>query len=164
MEKVIVIFGAPNTNKTTGHALENYMKKNKIVCDYFFDCFKSAPLPCCDCGYCKKNSACKFSDLNEFYSNFENADRIIIAFPVYNAGFPAPLKALIDRLQVYYNARFVRNIKPPISKHKSVTIISVCGSNNDYKSVISAQICPAFTVTNCTLDEYICIKNTDINL
>lgn len=164
MEKTIVIFGAPSKNKMTGQALEKYMKDNHLVCDYFFDCFKFAPLPCCDCGYCKENNSCQYSDLDEFYSNFESADRVIIAFPVYNAGFPAPFKALIDRLQIYYNARFIRKIKPPINKHKSVTIISVCGSNNDYNDIIKAQICPAFSVTNCTLDEYICIKNTDYNL
>ncbi len=164
MEKTVVIFGAPSNNKTTGQALKKYMNDNHIVCDYFFDCFKVFPLPCCDCGYCKENSSCKYSDLDEFYSKFETADRVIIAFPIYNASFPAPLKALIDRLQIYYNARFIRKIKPPIAKHKSVTIISVCGSNNNYENIIKEQICPAFTVTNCTLDEYSCIKNTDNNL
>lgn len=164
MDKTIVIFGAPNVDKTTGQALNNYIERNGLICHYFYDCFKNSPLPCCDCGFCKENSACKFSDLNEFYNQFEDADRVIFAFPVYNAGFPAPLKALIDRLQVYYNARFVRNIKKPIQKHKSVTMISVCGSDNDYKSVLLAQIKPAFTVTNCTLDEYIDIKNTDNKL
>lgn len=164
MEKVIVIFGSPNMNKTTGRALKNYMEANKIVCNYFFDCFERSPLPCCDCGYCKEFFSCKYSDLNDFYSNFESADKVIIAFPVYNAGFPAPLKALIDRLQIYYNARFIRNIKPPISKHKSVAVISVCGSNIDYEHIITQQIAPAFTVTNCSLDEYICIKNTDNNI
>lgn len=161
MNKSMVIFGAPSTDKFTGQALSNYMKNNDIVCSYFFDCFKNSPLPCCDCGFCKQNRSCALSDLNEFYAQFESAEKLIIAFPVYNASFPAPLKALIDRLQIYYNARFFMNIKRPIKKPKEVTIISVCGSNIDYKTVLLAQITPAFTVTNCTLTEYISVKNTD---
>ena len=51
-------------------------------------------------------------------AKLEDADAVIVATPVYNLSFPAPMKALFDRFQRYYEAHFRRKIAQPITKHK----------------------------------------------
>ena len=68
--------------------------------------------------------------LDIFFEDFEDADYIAFFTPVYNNFFPAPLKALIDRFQRYYSARFCRGANPPIAKPKKVGAVIVSGSNS----------------------------------
>jgi multimeric flavodoxin WrbA len=123
------------------------------------------PIPCFACDYCAENDSCKSDDLNDFYEKLEDADVIIIATPVYFLSFPAPLKALFDRLQIYYNKQFKKNIRPAISKPKKGILICSSGSSkSDSIEIIEKQVKMAFTILNTSLFEKIIIKNTDENL
>lgn len=44
-------------------------------------------------------------------AKLEDADAVIVATPVYNLSFPAPMKALFDRFQRYYEAHFRRKLR-----------------------------------------------------
>jgi putative NADPH-quinone reductase len=76
--------------RTGGAAVEQrYLADYEInFCKGCFGCWTSAPGRCTG-----------FSDgMDELLPDFLNADMVVLAFPLYFYGFPAQLKAFIDRL------------------------------------------------------------------
>lgn len=160
MSKDIIIYGSPNNNSFTKILLENYYKK-PLDSTTFFDCYKEIPKPCIDCGFCKEKNGCAFKDLDLFFEAFSKAENVIMAFPIYNGSFPAPLKALLDRFQRFYRARFCRNEKIFSPQSKSVTLIITAGSDLDPLPLILPQIKPIFTICGCRLEKTVLLTNTD---
>lgn len=160
MSKDIVIYGSPKNNSFTKKLLEYHCEKPLDSLD-FFDCYKMSPTPCTDCGFCKENDGCIFKDLDGFFDSFLKAENIIIAFPIYNGSFPAPLKALLDRFQRFYSARFFRNKKLFNSHKRNVTLVITAGSDFDPLPLILPQIKPIFTICGCELKKAVLLTNTD---
>lgn len=156
----LIIYGSPNKDSFTMKLLKE-SEKEGIKNSYFFSCFEASPKPCDGCGFCKTADGCKFNDLEDFFENFTNAKRVIFAFPVYNGSFPAPMKSLIDRFQLFYNARFFKNKRPPIPGTREVTLIITAGANENPLDIITAQLKPLFTVCGCKLKKAIMLLGTD---
>ena len=159
----LVLFGSPHPAGPTMALVRAYLAREGIPPDdvQWFHAYRTPPLPCVDCGWCKTHPGCALSDLGGFYRDFEAAERLVIAAPVYNAGLPAPLKALIDRMQVYFNARFARGLRPPIATPKQAALLLTAGSDRDFCPLLLEQLAPMFTVTNCRLLGAACLKNLD---
>ncbi len=156
----LIIFGSPQKSSFT-HKLTAAEAASLLGKTVTYNCFDKFPTPCHDCGYCKVKSGCKFNDLDSFFTDFENAEKIIFAFPIHNNSFPSPLKALIDRFQRFYNARFSMGIKPPMTGEREVTLIITAGSDSDPLPIILAQILPVFTICGCRLKKVVLLKGTD---
>lgn len=64
--------------------------------------------PCIGCGHCETEGACIFKDdfTTDVLPALSRADGVVVASPVYFYGFPAKLKALIDRTQVMWSRRY----------------------------------------------------------
>jgi len=63
---------------------------------------------CIDCDGCDTTGICVLNDdMTPVYEKLRSADAIIIAAPVYFAGIPAQLKAMIDRCQSEWVAKYV---------------------------------------------------------
>lgn len=160
----LVLFASPRksgfTYKLTQHYLDTIKDRYNIK---FLDCYNMKLSPCISCDYCKKEVGCYINDdFKEIKYFLEKASLLIIATPVYNMSFPAPLKTVIDRTQMYFNARFSHNIRPPIKTHRKCTLISVCGSKDENSfDIIIKQLKKVFTVMNTTLDKCILLYNTD---
>ena len=88
---------------------------------------------------------------------------IIIASPVYNMSFPAPMKAIIDRMQRYYSARFFLHKRPPIAKYRPVALLLSAGSKEEDGVLAAQQLKKIFTVTNCELLCQVTLNDTDKN-
>jgi len=59
--------------------------------------------PCRACDACRSTGRCIIKDdTADIYSAIEMAQGLVLASPVYFSGFPAQVKALIDRAQVHY--------------------------------------------------------------
>lgn len=162
MKNLLIINGSPRENGVSSQLIAQ-VKKYFIDCNIKeYDSYKTAPAACNDCKYCEYHDGCSNKDLDIFFEDFEEADYIIFFSPVYNNFFPAPLKAIIDRFQRYYNARFKRGAKPPIKKHKKVGVVIVSGSNcrrcADYMASTLKQ---AFTILNGELSARYYIPDTD---
>lgn len=160
----LILFSSPRKSGFTYKLTKDYIREIKNDYDIkFIDCYNIEVSPCKACNYCKKNINCCINDnFKEIRYFLEKASLLVIATPVYNMSFPAPLKAIIDRTQIYFNARFYRNIRPPIAQNKKGVLISVCGSNDSTAfDIIISQIKKSFTILNTTLDECILLNNTD---
>ena len=123
MKTFMIINGSPRKDGISAELV-------KQVKPYFLDCeikeynvYDLAPAPCTDCKYCEYHEGCSNHDLDIFFEDFEAADYVAFFTPVYNNFFPAPLKAVIDRFQRYFNARYKRGANPPVEKRKKVGVV-----------------------------------------
>lgn len=158
---MLILFASPHAEGHTKKILNHFISNVKLKYDIFFiDAFRKNAKPCIDCSHCKKYKKCFFNDLNEFYNNLTNADLIVLATPIYNLSFPAPLKAILDRTQIYYNTRNVN----PIKKKKEVILLLTCGRNKKkYTRIVTQQLkCVLFSI-NAKIKKVIIWQNTDIN-
>ncbi len=70
--------------------------------------------PCQDCGGCDNTGECIFSDdMNEIYAAIREADRIILASPIFFFALSAQAKAMIDRCQSFWCEKYL--LKKPIA-------------------------------------------------
>lgn len=126
-----------------------------------FDAYKLNATPCTDCGYCKGETKCAFRDLDKLYAAIEKCDLLVIATPVYNMSFPSPMKAILDRFQRYYNARFFQGLRPAIGKHRKAVLLAVAGSEGEEGDVMIKQLRQSFSVMNTELLAYAVINGLD---
>ena len=102
---ILVINGSPRTlgscDRLVSSLLQTFTKEDGIK---ILKPFEMNITPCNACGYCKAADGCSKKDLEEFLAYFAQADVIIVASPVYNYSMPAPMKALFDRFQRFYEA------------------------------------------------------------
>ncbi len=160
---VMAIMASPRktgyTAKLLGSLLREFPKGTNFE---IVNLYELNPTPCNACGYCKTGNGCSKKDLEDFFKKFETADVIVFATPIYFMGVPAPFKALIDRFQRYYEARFRRNMQKPIEKHRKAVLIVTSGSDGEIGyEVIKHQLLQAFSVLNIELCGVTLAKNTD---
>ncbi|MCC8073006.1 MAG: flavodoxin family protein [Clostridiales bacterium] len=163
MKKLLIINGSPRENGVCAEMI-NQVRTYFLDCETrCYDTFKLSPAPCTDCKYCEYHDGCSNRDLDIFFEDFEEADYIVFFTPVYNNFFPAPLKAIIDRFQRYYSARFKRGAKPPIAKPKRVGVVIASGSNaRQSADYMTATLRQSFTVLNGEVCARYYIPNTDM--
>lgn len=166
MKNMLIVNGSPREDGVCAELIKQvkpYFADCKIV---QYDTFALAPAPCKDCKYCEYHNECSNKDLDLFFEDFESADYIAFFTPVYNNFFPAPLKAVIDRFQRYFNARYKRGANPPIEKSKRVGVVIAAGSNaraaSDYMTntlkqsfaVLNGNVCARYFIPNTDIGKY----------
>lgn len=161
--KALFLFGSPKRNSHTaqlcGAFLKGLSKSYEVEIVRLFDLM---PKPCNDCGYCKASEGCSKKDLDAFMEKYFEADLVVVASPVYLLSYPAPLKALFDRFQRFYNARFRRGIEQPIAKpKKAVLLLSAGDDGKEAQTVIEAQTRRAFSVMHTEIVGMVLADNTD---
>lgn len=158
----LVFYASPHSTRYTKTILDYFMSRLE---DYNFnivDCYKRNVYPCIDCGYCKIHNSCKFNDMDDIDTYLRESDLLIFASPIYNFSFPAPLKAMLDRMQRYFCSRFDLNIIPPIKKKKKAIILLTCGSDEPLgEEIIKKQLNKVFTVINTKLLDTVLWSKTD---
>ena len=95
-----VLFGSPRAGGVTRELTRLFLDGRDAV---FFDLYALAPAPCTACNFCEGEATCAKRDLDAVFASIGRSDRLVLASPVYNYSFPAPMKAFLDRLQVFYN-------------------------------------------------------------
>ena len=69
--------------------------------------------PCQDCGGCEKSGECIIDDdMGGIYSAIREADRIVVASPIFFFGLSAQTKAMVDRCQAFWCEKYL--LKRPI--------------------------------------------------
>lgn len=138
--------------------LQQVLSESHDKTTYFY-CYENRFAPCDGCNSCQKSGICRHRDLDPFYQNFLTADRIVYAFPVYNGSLPAPMKALVDRLQPFYYLHF--SGQDPFAEKRPVTVVMTAGAKNFQPKPVLAQLRPVFSVTGCQFEKCFALTGTD---
>ena len=161
-KKLLVIKGSSRkdsfTNLLWQEAVKEFSDTETIVFDACLEKFSF----CNGCNFCENNGKCVHRDLDGFYNNFENADVIIFASPIYNGGFSAPMKALIDRFQVYYTSFYKNNKLQPIKKYrKGILLVAAGRKGEEALADMEKNLKCAFTILNAELTGSVLCAYTD---
>ncbi len=86
---------------------------------------------CQECGGCRKNGECVVKDdMQDVYKKVAAADSIIIASPIFFGSLSSQVKAMIDRYQCLWTAKYILKKKVSL-KPKKGSLILVSGTNRD---------------------------------
>ena len=110
--KVLMINGSPRTSGNTSMALEEMRKvfESEGIEVKIVQIGNKDIRGCLACGRCKELGKCVFNDVvNELATDFEKADGLVVASPVYYASANATLIAALDRL--FYSSGFDKTMK-----------------------------------------------------
>ena len=110
--KVLIINGSPRPNGNTSIAVNEMVKVFEAkgidtkVCQIGSKDIRG----CIACGKCGETGKCVFNDaVNELAPEFEEADGLVVASPVYYASANATLIAFLDRL--FFSTHFNKTMK-----------------------------------------------------
>ena len=110
--KVVIINGSPRKNGNTSIAIremENIFAQNGVETKTV-QIGQMDVRGCIACGSCAEKGKCVFDDIvNELAPEFEAADGLVVASPVYYASANATLIACLDRL--FYSTSFDKTMK-----------------------------------------------------
>ncbi len=142
--RVLGISGSPrqggNTDLLLAEVMRGAASKGAEVKTIVLEGLKVAP--CLHCDACLKKGKCKVrDDMQVIYKELEQADRIVLASPIFFMGLTAQTKAMIDRCQCLWARKYVLNI-PPLGSEpgkKKGLFVSVGGTrlNNLFQPAIA---------------------------
>lgn len=161
-KKILIIKGSCRKNSITNCIWQDAVNSVEDIEISVFDVFSEGFAFCNGCNFCEENGRCVHRDLDDFFREFENADVVLFSNPVYNGGFSAPLKALIDRFQVYYTSFYKNGKTQPIKKkRKGVLLIASGRSGVVATEDMQKNLKCAFTILNMELAGTVLCANTD---
>lgn len=161
-KNILVIKGSCRRDSFTNKILNNAFEGIENIELTVFDTYAESFAFCNGCNYCENAGKCVNRDLDDFFYQFENADLVVFASPVYNGGYSAPIKALIDRFQVYYTAFYKNGKVQPIKKHRKGILLVASGRGGaEATANMEKNLRCAFTILNMSLEGTVLCANTD---
>lgn len=86
---------------------------------------------CMEMMFCREHETCIIDDdMQQMYQKFRMMDSLIIATPVMTMGIPGKLKSFIDRFQVFFMAKYMRNqplVAADIRSRRKALVICISG-------------------------------------
>ena len=167
-KKVIGILGSPLTEGNTAQLFERALKgaedagcevEKIVVVNLDFQA-------CQEMMFCKDHETCILDDdMQAMYPKLREADGLIIATPVMTMGIPGKLKSFIDRFQVFFMAKYMRNkslISDEKKKGRRGLFISISGMNIPEVFVGAKLTMKAFfDIIDCQYSDELLISDMD---
>ncbi|MBW2593028.1 MAG: NAD(P)H-dependent oxidoreductase [Deltaproteobacteria bacterium] len=130
---VLGLQGSPRKNGNTHYLLSAFMKEvqNMGVPAQTIDVCNENITACLGCGFCEKKGRCIITDddmATEIYTLLRRADVIVVATPVFFFNMTSQLKALVDRCQTFWSAKYRLKVKDPLAKTRRGFLLSEGGS------------------------------------
>ena len=86
--------------------------------------------PCQECGGCRETGRCVIADdMQEVYRKIFSSDAVIVASPIFFGSITAQLKAMIDRFQCAWVAKYLLKKMPDTKKKIKGAFLAVGGSD-----------------------------------
>lgn len=115
MMKVIAFLGSPRENGNTELLLREAVRgvEESGSAVQVFNLNKMNIMPCQNCGGCDETGVCIYEDdMTRIYEAIRNADRIILASPIFFFALSAQTKIMIDRCQAFWCEKYL--LRKPI--------------------------------------------------
>ncbi|SKC79382.1 flavodoxin family protein [Maledivibacter halophilus] len=165
--KVLALLGSPRAGKNTDTLLDEVLRGIK-KCDSEINKYQLSKLEikqCIGCYRCGNTGECIYDDdMKKLYSEFNKADVIILASPLYFNSVSSISKLMIDRCHALWASKFI--CKKPIidiNKSRKGIFISTAGAKQGKDGFIGAikVVELFFKAANTEFTEELLIDNTD---
>jgi multimeric flavodoxin WrbA len=113
--KVIAFLGSPRENGNTELLLREAVRGVEAsgAAVEIFTLNKMNIMPCQNCGGCDETGVCIYDDdMTRIYEAIRNADRIILASPIFFFALSTQTKIMIDRCQAFWCEKYL--LRKPI--------------------------------------------------
>ncbi len=131
--EILAIQGSPRRNGNSDRLLDVFINefKARMLCSEI-EVMRSGMdiAPCLGCDKCISGSCIQKDSMQEIYGKFKTVDAIVLAAPAYFYGFPAHVKAMIDRCQLFYNLKYRRKLV--WRKDQGYGALLACGASNGH--------------------------------
>jgi putative NADPH-quinone reductase len=122
--------------------------------------------PCMEMMFCKDHETCIMDDdMQQVYTRIRDADSIIIATPVMTMGIPGRLKWFMERFQVFFMAKYMRNqplVTPEKKKVRRGLFICISGMKIPEVFVGAKLTATAFfDIVDCPYRDELLISDMD---
>ena len=126
---IVVFRGSPrregNTDMLLGETLKAASDGNEII---QFTLNDMNIRPCQNCGGCDETGSCILTDdMDDIYSAIREADRIILASPIFFFGLSAQTKVMIDRCQSFWCEKYLLKKTIPSGPHGRKGLLLLVG-------------------------------------
>ena len=121
---------------------------------------------CMEMMFCREHETCIIDDdMQPMYQKFREMDGLVIATPVMTMGIPGKLKSFIDRFQVFFMAKYMRN-QPLVSAENKTRrrslVICISGMNIPEVFVGAKLTLRAFLdIIDCCFSDQLLISDMD---
>lgn len=146
--KVLVFYGSPRQHGNSETLLEEALKpieagKHEIIS---FKLNKMNIKPCQNCGGCEKTGKCVIDDdMTDIYKAIREADRVIVASPIFFFALSAQTKIMIDRCQAFWSEKYLLKKTIPEGPYgRKGLLLLVGGMNRDVGIKCSENTAKAF--------------------
>jgi multimeric flavodoxin WrbA len=146
--KITVFQGSPrkdgNTDLLLGEAMKRVAGEDHQVTSFVLN--EMSIRPCQNCGGCEHTGLCVISDdMGEVYSAIREADRIVLASPIFFFGLSAQTKAMIDRCQAFWCEKYLLKKEIPAGPFgRKGLLLLVGGMKNQTGTQCSGSTATAF--------------------
>lgn len=128
--KIVAFNGSPrpagNTEVLLAEALKPLRETGHEV--RVFNLNSLAFKPCQDCGGCTKTGICIHDDaMTDIYAAIRDADRIILASPIFFYSLSAQAKAMVDRCQAFWCEKYLLKKIIPTGPHGRKGLLLLAG-------------------------------------
>jgi multimeric flavodoxin WrbA len=127
--KIVVFRGSPrregNTDVLLGETFKAVSNGNEVI---FFTLNDMNIRPCQNCGGCDETGNCVLTDdMDNIYPAIREADRIIVASPIFFFGLSAQTKIMIDRCQAFWCEKYLLKKTIPSGLHGRKGLLLLVG-------------------------------------
>ncbi|MBQ4312925.1 MAG: flavodoxin family protein [Clostridia bacterium] len=159
--KICVLSGTPHKGGNTDRLLDAFLSGLAPGCSVdIYRAYDMSVAPCLGCGVCELAGECVHDDLAKLHDSLLESDVVVIATPVYYLSFPAPLKAIIDRMQRYFCAQ-QKGVNPLSSRRRRMILLAAAGAPSERGEVMRAQLRWVLPPLNAELAEIVVAADTD---
>jgi multimeric flavodoxin WrbA len=128
--RVIAFLGSPrvdgNTELLLQQALKPIQEQGHEVTTFKLNYMRIRP--CQDCGGCDKTGVCIIDDdMKDIYDAIREAERIILASPIFFFGMSAQAKAMVDRCQSFWCEKYLLKKTIPEGPHGRKGLLILVG-------------------------------------
>lgn len=165
--RVLALLGSPRIHKNTAILLEEVIKGLKECSSEIkkYDLVRLKINTCIGCYKCGDNGYCIYDDdMKKLYREFDEADIIILASPLYFNSVSSISKLMIDRCHALWASRFI--LKQPmidIKKKRTGLLICTAGAKQKEDGFIGAiKVADLFfKATSTKFDKQLLVDDTD---
>jgi len=155
--KIVAFNGSPRPGGNTEVLLEEALKPLREA-GHEITLFKLNFLdfkPCQDCGGCTKTGICIHLDaMTNIYAAIREADRIILASPIFFYSLSAQAKAMVDRCQAFWCEKYLLKKIIPAGPHgRKGLLLLVGGMKKDDGRQCAEAVAKGFFRT-CSVPEH----------